>query len=144
MQDLAKEIMSNLKLKDRPSRLAIVANGRDYQNAQDSFHTPKYRHILRVTAPIEDGILLFRVSYYDNHDSNNHNLKWEDLDYSYDDIDGVVAFVDGFMASGCRSSNIEVFDKQRLVGRISLENRMDEASTRITQIRGAIKSLCTK
>ena len=59
--DVAKEIMNCLKLKDRPSPLQLVVRGRDY-------HTLEFRDVLKVEVPIENGEIVIKVSYYNNRD----------------------------------------------------------------------------
>jgi len=143
MEDLAKEVIGFLE--DRPSKLQLVSRGRDYNHPNDSFRTPKFRDVLRVSAPVEKGQLVFKVSYIENRDRNS--TDWMHLQYLEKDIEGVVGFIDAFLrpsASGSDSIEVANTASGTKVGIISLETRHDEQSTRLKQIRNAVKSLCGK
>lgn len=142
MEDLAKEVIDFLE--DGPSKLQLVSRGRDHNHPNDSFHTPKYRDVLRVSAPVEKGQLVFKVTYFDNHDRNS--MDWMHLQYLEKDIEGVIGFIDAFFRSGNRTETMELvnIESGTKVGRINLETRCDEESTRLKQIGNAVKSLCGK
>jgi len=88
----------------------LVAKGRDYQHPNDSFRTPIYRDVLRIIAPIKDGAIAFKVSYFDNSNDNRGEQEWKNMEYACEDIDGVAAFVDGFMSSGRRSETLDLYE----------------------------------
>jgi len=77
MEDIAKEIVNNLKMKDRPSRLLLFARGR-YTRVQ-------------VTAPVENGFVVLKVSYWDIH-GVRHNFE-----YTNENWQGAAAFVQGVL-----------------------------------------------
>lgn len=147
MEDLAREIITNLKLEDRESRLVLVAKGRDYQHPNDSFRTPKYRDVLRIIEPIKNGAIAFKVSYFDNYNNTRGEREWENMEYECEDIDDVVAFVDGSMSAGGLTASLDLYElghEGRSISRWGLETRSDDSRTRLIQIRGAVKSLSTK
>ena len=140
--DVAKEIMNCLKLKDRPSPLQLVVRGRDY-------HTLEFRDVLKVEVPIENGEIVIKVSYYNNRDI--YCTEWKHLQYSINNMEGVVAFLDGFMRYENRSNVIGIYEtgkspRRTILGHIvPVSGRGDEISTtRLAQIRGAIKLLIVK
>lgn len=153
MYDLAKEVLNQLKQEDRPSRFVLVARGRDYQHPSDTFHRPEYRKILKVTAPVEDGSISFKISFLDNHRREDLEWEWEHIEFSGEEWEGAVGFVDGFMSHGInRFDQLSLFrlveheaeDNPTSVASWSLINGEDEKSTRMETLRGAMKSLLSK
>jgi hypothetical protein len=149
MEDLANEVLSKMKMADRPSRFVLTAKGRNYKHPSDTFHRPEYTDILKVTAPVERGSVSFEIYFLDNHADEKCDWNWEIMRYSGDDWEGAVAFVDGFMSSGGRSSRLALFrckdkdEKQypQEVASWNLTNNADEEATRLARIRGALKAL---
>lgn len=156
MDELAEEIISHLKMTDRDSRLVLVAKSRNYGHPNDSYHTPKYRHVLRVKAPVVNGSLVFKVSYYDNHANPRGSAEWKHLEYKHEDVDGVVSFIGAFMTSGCRSDLLLTFETdtiadefnedqyKKYIGMTHLSRKEDDRMTNLARIRGAVKMLCGK
>ena len=149
MEDLANEVLSKMKMEDRPSRLVLIADGRNYKHPDYTFHNKKWTEILKVTAPVERGSVSFEISFLDNHAGKDCDWIWEIMRYSGDDWEGALAFIDGFMSSGGRSSRLELFrckdmdEKQypREIASWNLTDKADEVATRLAQIRGALKAL---
>lgn len=90
------------------------------------------------------------MSYYDNHGSPRGAIEWKQLEYKYEDVDGVISFIDGFMSSGGRSKCSETFEvhagimRKKEIAVIYLPTKADEKMVRLTCIRGAVKMLCAK
>lgn len=90
--DLAKEILEYTKLKDRPSRFQIRLQGSDYNG--------RPMDALRISAPVEEGKLVWKVMYFDNLARPMELTKWETIVYDADNLMGAAAFIDGFARSG--------------------------------------------
>merc|ERR1711957_270855 len=99
MEDVAETIIAQLRMDDRPSQFELRATGTDF--AQLS-HGPIVCDVLKVTAPVEAGRLVFKVSYLDNRDHTGsppvYRNGWQTLTFDKDDREGAVAFADGFMS----------------------------------------------
>ena len=70
MADLAGEIMSYVKLKDRLSRLEL---------STCVFSTPE---IYKVLAPIENGSIVFKVAYFASQAAVDRNEAVSELTYT--------------------------------------------------------------
>jgi len=143
-EDLANEIMNFPE--DRPSKLQLVASGRDFNHPNYTSHNPTYREVLRVSAPVENGQIVFKVSYFNNHDRNSQELVH--LNYSKEEVDGVVGFINAFLhkeflGQGVRSEIIETLNTESgiKIGWTHLVKRHDMQSDRRKQIRDLVQSL---
>lgn len=101
--ELAKEIVSMSQRRDRTSPLVLIVysrstRSRDIRNEQET---------MRVTAPIENGQLIFRVSFpaptytpiigYNARDSDQV-VEQTILDYDADNIEGAATCIEGYMS----------------------------------------------
>lgn len=144
MEDLANEIMNFPE--DRDSTLQLVASGRDFNHPNYTSHNPTYREVLRVFAPVENGQLVFKVYHFNNHDSNSQ--EWGLVEYSKEEVDGVVGFINAFLSKefrgqGVRSEIIETLNtkSEKKIGWTHLVKRHDMQSDRRKQIRDVVQSL---
>ncbi|GFH47731.1 predicted protein [Chaetoceros tenuissimus] len=144
MEGQANEIMNFPE--DRPSKLLLVASGRDFNHPNYASHNPTYREVLRVSAPVENGQLVFKVYHFNNHDRNSQ--EWELIEYPEEEADGVVGFINAFLSKefpgqGVRSEIIETVNTEsgRKIGWTHLVKRHDMQSDRRMQIRDVVKSL---
>jgi hypothetical protein len=167
MEELAKEVLSNFKMEDRPSRFVLVSEGRNYNDPLYTFMRPTFTKVLKTTAPVEKGSICFKVSFLDNHinmSSTDPEWDWEHLEYDGNDCDGVVGFIDGFLASRKNGNRVvqssEYRNRSYHLGLIRLEEvdqrlgkkfacwnlsrNADQATTRLPTIRGAVKALLAK
>lgn len=138
MEDLSRDYINNLKLEDRESRFVLVSRvGRD--------------DFIRIIAPIKNGAFVFKVSF-----RIYGTQEWKHIEYACENIDGVAAFLDGFMlSSGDGSYLLDLYELGHEGGyrcgiiswefnTLSDEASSDEIRTRLIQIRGAVKSLAAK
>lgn len=102
--DLAKEILEYIKLQDRPSRFELTANGQIYETGGNG-QTARTTEALKITSPVEDGKLIWKVRFFDNCAMPQSSMKWETLCYSAENWTGAASFVDGFMQQHCRRNN---------------------------------------
>lgn len=142
--DVAREILKMSKQPDRESRFVILA--RNYGSV-----------ILKVTAPVENGQHIFKISYHESLTGE----QWETVTYSYSDIEGAVGFVDGFMRKKCRcektlwlipTSRVDDNPNPNATAEWEIPNDLaceEECSlqrlveTRMMAIRAALKALLT-
>ncbi|GHP05923.1 hypothetical protein PPROV_000467000 [Pycnococcus provasolii] len=163
MEDIASTIISRLRLDDRASPFELRALGRDYAHPAYTSHRPQNCDVLKVTAPVKDGKLVFKLSYLNNHDrtydfegTRRYRTGWRTITYEKDDWEGAVAFVDAFMSDGCRSEGLSLYDKldSRLdsttssvlpiaIGSWNVSGRLSD-EVRIVRIRGAFKALLAR
>lgn len=140
--DVAREILKMSKQPDRESRFVILA--RNYGSV-----------ILKVTAPVENGQHIFKISYRERFTGE----QWETVTYSY--IEGAAGFVDGFMRTqgGCRktlwlipTSRVDDNPNPNATAEWEIPNDLaceEECSlqrlveTRMMAIRAALKALLT-
>lgn len=101
--ELAKEIVAMSQRRDRTSPLVLIVysrstRSRDIRNEQET---------MRITAPIENGQLIFRVCFpiqnyapilgNNLHDSNQL-VEQTILDYDEGNIDGAATCIEGYMS----------------------------------------------
>ena len=126
MDDLAEVVISQLQLDDVASNFELRVQGLDYADPEYTFHRQKYCDVLKVTAPVEAGRMVIKVNYLDNHDKSyasppQYLSGWQTLTYDKTDWEGAVAFVDGFMSSGCRADRLALFKQN--------SNTLEQGST---------------
>lgn len=151
MDDLAEVVITQLQLDDVASNLELRASGCDYAHPEYTFHRKRFCDVLKVTAPVEAGRMVIKVNYLDNHDTSHarpqkiYNSGWQNLTYDKTDLEGAVAFVDGFMSSGRRADSIALFE-QNSRKKLALWDTPHDSSkaARVAIFRGAIKSLFGK
>ena len=121
MEDLAREIMSNLKRKDRKSHLRLVAN------------IPG--EVLEVKAPIENGSVIFKVT--------QNSLP--DIEYRQEDFESLVSFIDFFCKddSNCWLLTLKSCDEETYMYKCLMTDKIDH-KTKIRHIEGAVRMLLTK
>lgn len=151
MDDVAEIILSHLCIDDRPSQFELRAMSHDFAHPRYRLGV-KYCDVLKITAPVEAGRLVFKVDYFDNHNytydaPRAYRSGWKTLRFEKDDFEGAVAFSDGFMSDGGRSEALslhEVGSSQSIarweVGRIG----GDANAARVAIFRGAFKALLAK
>ena len=151
MDDLAEVVITQLQLNDVASNLELRVRGIDYANPAYTFHSPKYCDVLKVTAPVEAGRMVIKVNYLDNHDTSHarpqkiYNSGWQNLTYDKTELEGAVAFVDGFMSSGGRADRIALFEQNSDKELACWDTpRASSKAARVAIFRGAIKSLFGK
>ena len=123
MEDLAREIMSNLKRKDRESHLTLEARISANQ-------------MLEVKAPIENGSVIFKVT-------KNHRHS---LEYREEDFESVVSLIDFFWKddSNCwLQLTLDSCDQGFYMGKSLMKDKIDH-KTKIRHIEGAVRMLLTK
>lgn len=165
MEDIAATIITRLRLDDRASPFELRALGRDYAHPAYTSHRPQNCDVLKVTAPVKDGRLVFKLSYLNNHDRTydfegirvrRYRTEWRTITYEKDDWEGAVAFVDAFLSDGCRSEGLSLYDKLNhnddstissepavAIGSWSVSGRLSD-EVRIVRIRGAFKALLAR
>ena len=101
--ELAKEIVSMSQRRDRTSPLVLIVysrstRSRDIRNEQET---------MRVTAPIENGQLIFRVSFPaptytpiigNNARDSDQVVEQTILDYDADNNEGAATCIEGYMS----------------------------------------------
>mmetsp|Transcript_18461 Transcript_18461/g.31220 ORF Transcript_18461/g.31220 Transcript_18461/m.31220 type:complete len:169 (-) Transcript_18461:591-1097(-) len=101
--ELAKEIVQMSQRQDRTSPLVLIVysrstRSRDIRNEQET---------MRITAPIEGGKLIFRISFPiqnytpilgNNVHDNNQLADQTILDYDADNIEGAATCIEGYMS----------------------------------------------
>ena len=153
MEDVAETIIAQLRMDDRPSQFELRAIGADYAHPQYTFHAQRHCDVLKVTAPVEAGRLVFKVGYMDNHDNTGsppncvYRNGWQTLTFDKEDWEGAVAFADGFMSDGGRSNRLSLYkeeSRRSIAGwDVSVGNGEGKAA-RIALFRGAFKALLAK
>jgi hypothetical protein len=110
MEDLAREIVTQLRIEDRESGLELVAKGIDY-SALYRGEGQKFCNVLRVSAPVVNGKLRFVVDFRDTlsvarHDGEVLDAEWQTIEFDSESWEGVASFVEGFMGSGGRCDRL--------------------------------------
>jgi len=146
MEDLANEVISKMKMEDRPSKFVLTAMGRTFKSSHFTHRYPQFTVDLKVTAPVERGSISFDISFLEERTSSD--WSWETVRYSGDDWEGAVAFIDGFMNSGEGNGGLkrlELFrcddDDETYTQAIASWQWDDDRATNLAQIRGAVKAL---
>ena len=151
MEDVAETILSHLCIDDRPSQFELRAASHDFAH-------PQYRRgshfcdVLKITAPVETGRLVFKVDYMDNHNYTHgtppaYRSGWRTLKFEKDDWEGALGFADGFMTDGCRSEMLELYeiDSSRSIASWDVGRNGGQANAaRVATFRCAFKSLLAK
>ena len=121
MEDLAREIMSNLKRKDRETRLILEAS--------------TYSENLEVKAPIENGSVIFKVT------KNRRNI----LEYRQEDFESLVSLIDFFFTeeTSCWWLTLDSFDEGFYMEKSLKKDKIDH-KTKIRHIKGFLRILLTK
>jgi hypothetical protein len=151
MEDLAREVVTMLKIDDRVSDLELRAQGIDF--AQATPHFKPLCEILKVKTELFHGRLHFVVehlatgSYETNEDGVTVlTTEWQKLSFDKDDWEGVAGFVDGFMGHGHRSNTIQLCSR-RPDGRSvpicmwTLDRNSQDDKTRAFRFRSIVKAL---
>ena len=155
MEDVAETIIAQLRMDDRPSQFELRATGLDYAHPQYTFqHAQQRCDVLKVTAPVEAGRLVFKVGYMDNHDNTGsppncvYRNGWQTLTFDKEDWEGAVVFAYGFMSDGNRSNQLLLFKhaSRKSIARwdVSRGNGVEGKAARIALFRGAFKALLAK
>lgn len=151
-REIAQEILRNLKVNDRVSRFELVATGQDFHD--DGGWSNKDE--LRVTAPVEDGVVILRVMLFDSYRERDGGVaEWQTFNYDPSEVSDVAALIDGFMSGGfpLRSNCLELFPLLENGERSSFElsnwkfpfsDTLADMATRTQIIEQALKSLFTK
>jgi len=125
MEDLAREIVSNLKRKDRKSHFTLQANNVD--NWRFS--------ILEVKAPIENGSVIFKVTNEDH----------PEIEYRQEDFESVVSLIDFFFDDQARSWVLFLKTSEGLHYKVNrLEKGKIDRTAKIGYIEAAVRALLTK
>ena len=150
MQDVAELIIARLRLDDAPSKFELRATGNDYCHPEYTFHQKKFCEVLKVTAPVENGRLVFKIEYLDNHDHNyelpparQYRKGKQELTFEKDDWEGAVGFADGFMKSGCRCESLSLYAIDS-TSEIASWDLQGTSEARAVTLRGAFKALLAK
>lgn len=89
-REITNEIFRNLRVNDRASHFELV--GRDMN-----------QEVMKVTAPIEDGVAILRVMLFGHHsvpdEEDDGPGKWKTFIYPSSEVTGVAALLDGFTAA---------------------------------------------
>ena len=119
LEDVAEAVIAQLRLADAASELELRASGIDYTRPDHIYRTKSYCDVLKVTAPMEDGALVVRVRYLDNHDKVHadgdprmpimHRNGWQTLAFGKADCEGAATFIAGFLYSGDRSNYLALY-----------------------------------
>ena len=100
MQDVAREVVAQLRRSDRPSAFLLTAVGR-----RTFFSMVKK---VQVTAPVLNGRVVILVSYFDEADSRHHAAPWRGVEYERREWEGAVSFLDGFI--GCTLDDLSLYE----------------------------------
>ena len=98
--ELAKEIVQLSQRRDRASPLALIV----YSRSTISRDIRNERENMRVTAPIEDGKLIFRICFpapnaypLGSNVDRNQIAEQTILDFDEDNIEGAATCIEGYM-----------------------------------------------